>query len=46
MKKTIKTAINKSTKNNPITRAELCNITGLSDRIVRRIIADLREEGN
>ena len=46
MKKTIKTAINKSTKNKPITRAELCNITGLSDRIVRRIIADLREEGN
>ncbi len=46
MKKTIKTAINKSTKNNPITRAELCEMTGLSDRIVRRIIADLREEGN
>ena len=46
MKKTIKKAINKSTKNHPITRAELCRMTGLSDRIVRRIIADLREEGN
>ena len=46
MKKTIKTAINKSTKNSPITRVELCRMTGLSDRIVRRIIADLREEGN
>lgn len=46
MKKTIKTAINKSTKNNPITRADLCNMTGLSDRIVRRIIAELRQEGN
>ena len=44
--KRIKTIINKRTKSKPITRAELCRITGLSDRAVRNIISELRNDGN
>ena len=46
MKDFIRKKINKASINYPVTRADLCNMTGLSDRIVRRIIAELRQEGN